>query len=86
MNQSDKISKETVLGALEHIDLRHPSEFYVSQEDQIDQPDAAWTLRYSYDSGNVTGRLLSDKELRLVLLKALAYDDLVANLGLKNDT
>lgn len=84
MNRLDRLDKVTLLKALELIDTLHPSEFCVSTQPQTDQPEATWTIRYAYDAGDSTGRLLSDQELRLVLLKALAYDDLVANLGLKS--
>ena len=77
MNHGDPISKLALLRALEMLDSLHPSEVYCSIKEQDDLPDSEWTLRYGYDCGDETGRLLTDKQLRLIILKALAYDDLV---------
>lgn len=84
MDQQDKVDKMTLLRALEMIDTCHPSEFYVTQREQWDAPNSKWNLRYSFDGGNTDGRLLTDKQLRLVLLKALAYDDLIKTMELKD--
>lgn len=78
--RGDPMGKLELLKAIEMIDARHPSEFCVSQSEQWDQPNSSWTVRYAYDTGNVSGRLISDRQLRLVLLKALAYDDLMSGI------
>lgn len=67
------LSKEV----FELLDTIDPSGLYLTQEEQWDAPDAAWTLRYRYDDGNANRRILTDKELRTILIKALAYDELM---------
>lgn len=80
MNHGDPIDKLTLLKALEMIDTLHPSEPYCSCDEQNDLPNSAWTLRYGFDCGDETGRILTDKQLRLIILKALAYDEVIQKL------
>ena len=49
----------------------------MNQRGQDDAPGAGWTLRYSHDGGDVEGRICTNEELRTILLKALAYDELM---------
>ena len=71
------LPKMLYLKAIELLDGLHPSEFYVSQEEQRDASAAEWTLRYRYEGGDVDGRLFTNDELRTILLKALAYDEIM---------
>tara|TARA_Y100000815_G_scaffold73848_1_gene62523 strand:+ start:284 stop:550 length:267 start_codon:yes stop_codon:yes gene_type:complete len=76
-----EVTKLQILDMIKEVDIRHPSEFYVSQQVQVDCDESTWTLRVDFDGPDSYGRVMTSMQLRAVLLKALAYEDLMDIIG-----